>query len=40
MNKITGCNLSSSFIGIQSEGSDIGARKIYLEPLPAPAGAI
>jgi Domain of Unknown Function (DUF1080) len=40
MNKITGCNLSSGFIGIQSEGADIEVRKIYLEPVPASASAI
>jgi hypothetical protein len=33
MNKITGCSLSSGFIGIQSEGGEIEIRKIYLEPL-------
>jgi hypothetical protein len=33
MNKITGCNLSSGGIGIQSEGGDIEVRKIFLEPL-------
>jgi hypothetical protein len=33
MNKITGCNLSSGFIGIQSEGAEIEVRKILLEPL-------
>jgi hypothetical protein len=35
MNKITGCNVSSGFIGIQSEGAEIEVRKIYFEPLPA-----
>jgi hypothetical protein len=34
MNKITGCNVSSGFIGIQSEGADIEVRKIFLDPLP------
>lgn len=34
MNKITGCNLSSGFIGIQSEGGEIEVRKVQLEPLP------
>jgi Domain of Unknown Function (DUF1080) len=33
MNKITGDNLSSGFIGIQSEGADMEVRKIFLEPL-------
>jgi hypothetical protein len=33
MNKITGCNLSSGAIGIQSEGADIEVRKILLQPL-------
>jgi len=33
MNKITGCNLSSGGIGIQSEGADIEVRKIFLQPL-------
>jgi hypothetical protein len=33
MNKITGCNLTSGSIGIQSEGGDIEVRKIFLEPL-------
>jgi hypothetical protein len=33
MNKITGCNVSSGFIGIQSEGAEIEVRKVYLEPL-------
>jgi len=36
MNKITGCNVSSGFIGIQSEGAEIELRKIHLEPLAAP----
>lgn len=35
MNKITGCNVSSGFIGLQSEGAEIEVRKVYLEPLPA-----
>ncbi|HZI31940.1 MAG TPA: DUF1080 domain-containing protein [Candidatus Binatia bacterium] len=34
LNKITGCNVSSGFIGIQSEGADIEVRKMHLEPLP------
>lgn len=34
MNKVTGCNVSSGFIGIQSEGAEIEVRKIFLEPLP------
>lgn len=33
MNQITGCNLSSGFIGIQSEGGDIEIRRLLLEPL-------
>ncbi len=33
MNKITGCNLTSGFIGIQSEGGDIEVRKLSLQPL-------
>ena len=31
MNKISGANISSGFIGIQSEGADIEVRKIHLE---------
>jgi Domain of Unknown Function (DUF1080) len=38
MNKITGCNPSSGFIGIQSEGAEIEIRKIQLEPLSIPGG--
>jgi len=34
MNKITGCNLNSGCVGIQSEGAEIEVRKIYLETLP------
>jgi Domain of Unknown Function (DUF1080) len=33
MNKITGTNVSSGFIGIQCEGADMEVRKIFLEPL-------
>jgi hypothetical protein len=33
MNEITGCTISSGFVGIQSEGGDIEIRKITLEPL-------
>ena len=33
MNQITGCNLSSGYIGIQSEGGDIEIRSLTLEPL-------
>jgi 3-keto-disaccharide hydrolase len=33
LNEITGCTLSSGFVGIQSEGADFEIRKIYLEPL-------
>jgi hypothetical protein len=34
MNKITGCNNSSGYIGLQSEGGPWEARKVTLEPLP------
>lgn len=37
MNKITGCNVTSGFIGIQSEGAEIEVRKVQLEPLPVSA---
>jgi hypothetical protein len=33
MNQITGCNLSSGYVGIQSEGGDIEIRKFSLTPL-------
>jgi hypothetical protein len=33
LNQITGCNISSGFIGIQSEGGEIEIRKMFLEPL-------
>lgn len=33
MNQLAGCNLSSGFIGIQSEGAEIEIRGVYLEPL-------
>ena len=33
MNHITGCNLSSGYIAIQSEGGDIEVRRLTLEPL-------
>lgn len=33
MNQITGCNLSSGYIGIQSEGGDIEIRQLSLRPL-------
>jgi len=33
MNKVTGCNISSGFVGIQSEGGDVEVRRILLEPL-------
>jgi len=36
MNRITGCNLSSGFIGIQSEGGEIEVRKMSLAPLNSP----
>lgn len=32
-NEITGCTVSSGFIGIQSEGAEIEIRRIFLEPL-------
>jgi len=33
MNKITGCNLSSGYIGLQSEGGPWEGRKVTVEPL-------
>ena len=33
MNKITGCNTSSGYIGLQSEGGAWEARKVSIEPL-------
>ncbi len=33
MNQITGCNLTSGYIGIQSEGGDIEISKVSLQPL-------
>jgi hypothetical protein len=33
MNQITGCNLSSGFVGIQAEGGDIEVRRLSLEHL-------
>jgi hypothetical protein len=33
MNKLTGCNVSSGFIGLQSEGAELEIRKVYLDPL-------
>src|SRR5271154_7101125 len=33
LNEITGCTISSGFVGIQSEGAEIEIRKIFLEPL-------
>ena len=33
MNKISGCNVSSGFIGIQSEGAEIEISKMFVEPL-------
>ena len=33
LNEITGCTVSSGFIGIQSEGGDVEIDRIYLEPL-------
>jgi hypothetical protein len=32
MNQITDCNLSSGYIGIQSEGGEIEIRRLFLEP--------
>ena len=44
MNKITGCTVSSGFIGIQSEGGDIEIRSLSLDSLSSPkpiqAGAL
>lgn len=40
MNKITGCTVSSGFIGIQSEGGDIDIRRISVEPLQFPAAGL
>lgn len=34
MNEITDCNLTSGYIGIQSEGGEIEVRKVLLKPLP------
>jgi hypothetical protein len=34
VNKITGCNVSSGYIGIQSEGAGLEIRKVSLDPLP------
>jgi hypothetical protein len=34
MNHLTGCNDSSGYIAIQSEGGDIEVRKLSLTPLP------
>jgi len=33
LNEITGCTVSSGFVGIQSEGADLEIRKMFLEPL-------
>jgi hypothetical protein len=33
MNQITGCNLTSGYLGLQSEGGDIEIRKFSLTPL-------
>jgi Domain of Unknown Function (DUF1080) len=33
LNQITGCTITSGYIGIQSEGGDIEVRKLTLEPL-------
>jgi len=33
MNKLTGCTVSSGFIGLQSEGAELEIRKVYLDPL-------
>jgi len=37
LNKITGCNVSSGFIGFQSEGADMEVKKVTLQPLLAAA---
>jgi hypothetical protein len=34
MNHLTGCNFSSGFIALQSEGGEIEVRKLTLQPLP------
>jgi hypothetical protein len=36
MNKITGVDVSSGYIGLQSEGAAMEVRKFFLEPLPKP----
>jgi hypothetical protein len=33
MNKVTGCDVSSGYIGLQSEGAEIEVRKVSLDPL-------
>jgi hypothetical protein len=33
LNQITGCTITSGYIGIQSEGGDIEVRRLTLEPL-------
>jgi hypothetical protein len=33
MNQLTGCNVTSGQVGIQSEGGEIEVRKIFLEPI-------
>ncbi len=35
-NEITGCTVSSGFVGIQSEGGEIEIRRMFLEPLKSP----
>ena len=34
MNKLAGSNVTSGFIGIQSEGAEIEVRKVQLRPIP------
>jgi hypothetical protein len=36
VNKLTGCNLTSGYIGLQSEGAGLEIRKVYIDPLPKP----
>ncbi len=36
VNQLTGCNLSSGWIGIQSEGAGLEIRKVSVDPLPQP----
>jgi hypothetical protein len=34
VNKLSGCNLTSGYIGLQSEGAGLEIRKVYIDPLP------